>query len=88
MTASSTLAILLLLGVIVGVFATFNNSGSGGPIVSSWSGFSAVFPSASVVCIGTSADPVAETFGTTADSLALRLVGAAHSASEGDDVPS
>jgi hypothetical protein len=59
MTASITLAILLLLGVIAGVFATFGNSGSGGGLkifcgsaVSSRSDSSAVFPLASAVCFG------------------------------------
>ena len=88
MIASNTLAILLLLGVIVGVFATFGNSGSSGPAISSWSGFLVVFPLALVVCIGTSVDPVAGTFGTAADSSALQPVGAAHSASAVEDVPS
>jgi hypothetical protein len=88
MTASSTLAILLLVGVIARVFATFGNSGSDGPTVSSRSGISTVFPSASAVCIITLADPVAETFGTAVDSLALRLAGAACAASTVEDVPS
>jgi hypothetical protein len=85
MTASNTLAILLLLGVIAGVFATFGNSGSDGPVVSSRSGFSAIFPSASAVCISTSDDPVAETFDTATDSSALRPVGAACSDSTVED---
>jgi hypothetical protein len=88
MTASSTLAILLLLGVIARVFATFGNSSSDCPAVSSRSGFSVVFPSTSAVCFSTSADPVAETFGTTVDSLALRPAGVSCSASTMEDVPS
>jgi hypothetical protein len=88
MTASSTLAILLLLGVIIEVFATFSNSASGGPAFSSPSGFSAVFSSASTVYISTLADLVAETFGTATDSLALRMAGAACSASTVEDAPS
>jgi hypothetical protein len=88
MTASNTLAILLLLVVIAGVFATFGNSGSNGPVVSSRSGFLAVFPLALAVCFSTSAEPVAETFGTAADSLVLRPAGAACSASAVEDVPS
>lgn len=80
-TASSTLAILLL-GVIAGAFDTFDNSGStgelkifGSPVVSPSSGFSVVFPLASTACFSASADPVAGTFGTSADS-SLELAGA------------
>jgi hypothetical protein len=75
MTASSTLAILLLLGVIAGAFETFGNSGFGGglkifgsPTVSSRSGSSVAFPLASGACFGASADSVAGTFGTSANS--------------------
>jgi hypothetical protein len=75
MTASNTLAILLLLGVIAGVFDTFDNSNSdgglkifGGPVVSSRSSSSAVFPLASAACLGASADLIAGTFGISADS--------------------
>jgi hypothetical protein len=81
-TASSTLANLLLLGVIVGAFDTFGNSGStselkifGSPAVSPSSGSSTVFPLASTACFGASIDPVAGTFGTSADS-SLELAGA------------
>ena len=63
MTASSTLAILLLLGVIAGAFETFGNSGFGGglkifgsPTVSSRSGSLTAFPLAWVACFGASAD--------------------------------
>jgi hypothetical protein len=56
--------------------------------LSSQSGFSAIFPLASAVCINTSVDPVAKTFGTVADCLALRPAGAACSASTAEDVPS
>jgi hypothetical protein len=86
--ASSTLAILLLLGVIAGAFDTFGNSGSAGAVVSSQSSFSAAFPLTSAVCFGTSADPVAETFGTTADSSELRLAGVACSVPAVEGVPS
>jgi hypothetical protein len=75
MTTSSTLAILLLLGVIAGAFDTFDNSGSGGglkifgsPVVFSRSGSLAALPLASAACFGASADSVAETFGTPANS--------------------
>jgi hypothetical protein len=94
MIASSTLAILLL-GVIAGAFDTFGNSGSsgalkifGGPTVSSRSGSSTAFPLASAVCFGASADPDAGTFGTSADSLALRSTGAECPGSAIEDVPS
>jgi hypothetical protein len=76
MTASSTLAILLLLGLIAGVFDTFDNSSSdgglkifGGPAVSSRSSSSVAFPLASIACLGALADSIAETFGISADSL-------------------
>jgi hypothetical protein len=95
MTASSTLAILLLLGVIAGAFDTFGNSGScgrlkifGGPVVSSQSGSSVAFPLASAICLGASVDPVAGTFGTSADSSALRPIGADYLGSAMEDVPS
>jgi hypothetical protein len=68
MTTSSTLAILLLLGVIAGAFDTFDNSGSGGglkifgsPAVFSRSGSLAALPLASAACFGASTDSVAET---------------------------
>jgi hypothetical protein len=74
-TTSNTLAILLLLGVSVGAFETFCNSGSdgelkifGSPVVSSHSGSSAAFPLASTASFGASADSVAGTFGTSANS--------------------
>jgi hypothetical protein len=94
MTASSTLAILLLLGVIAGAFDTFGNSGSGGglkifggPAVSSQFGSSAAFPLVSSVCFGASADPVAGTFGNSVNS-SLVLAGTGYSASVVEDVPS
>jgi hypothetical protein len=95
MTASSTLAILLLLGVIAGAFDTFGNSGSGsrlkifcGPAVSSQSGSLTTFPLASAVFFGASADPVAGTFGTSTDSSTLWLAGADCPGSAMEDVPS
>jgi hypothetical protein len=75
---SSTLPILLLLGVIAGALDTFCNSGSGGrlrifgsPVDSSSSGSLTVFSLASLGRFGASAGsvlfcPVA--FGTSADS--------------------
>jgi hypothetical protein len=78
-TASSTLAILLLLGVIVGAFDTFDNSGFvgrlkifGSLVVSPSSGSSAAFSLASAVCFGALADSVAGTFGTSAGSSRSR----------------
>jgi hypothetical protein len=75
MTASSTLTILLLLGVIAGAFDTFGNSGSGGglkifdsPAIFSSSGSSAAFPLDSAACFGASVNSVAGTFGSSANS--------------------
>jgi hypothetical protein len=88
MTASSTLAILLLLRVAAGAFATFDNSAStsglrifGSAIVFSNYSFLAAPSSASTgSTIGT--------FGTIVDSSALRAAGAACSASTAEDVSS
>jgi hypothetical protein len=73
-TASSTLAILLLLGVIARAFDTFGNSGSAGglkifgsPTVSPSSSSLAAFPLASAPCFGISTDPVAGTFDNSAN---------------------
>ena len=93
-TVSSTLAILLLLGVTAGAFDTFSNSGSAGglkifgsPTVSPSSGSLAAFPLASAPCFGVSTDLVAGTFGNSAN-FSLGLAGAGCSASEVEDVPS
>jgi hypothetical protein len=93
-TASSTLAILLLLGVIVGAFDAFGNSGSGSglkifgsPASSPNFGSSAAFPLASAGCFGASADSVAGTLGISADS-SLEPIGAGRHGSEVEDVPS
>jgi hypothetical protein len=69
MTASSTLAILLLLGVVAGAFATFGNSASGGlkissdTIVSSSSGFFNAVSLASTTFFGVSTGSAVGTFG-------------------------
>jgi hypothetical protein len=55
---------------------------------SSRSSFSAVSSSVLTVCIVTSADSVAETFGTVADSSALQTAGGACFASTVEDAPS
>lgn len=88
MTTSSTLAILLLLGVVAGALATFGNSVStgglkisGSTIVSSNSGF-LVAPS--LASTGSTID----TFSTIVDSSALRAAGASCSASVAEDVSS
>jgi hypothetical protein len=93
-TASSTLAILLLLGVTAGAFDTFDNSGSAGglkifgsPTVSPSSGSLIAFPLASTPCFGVSTDPAAGTFGDSANS-SLGTEGAGYFASTVEDVPS
>jgi hypothetical protein len=70
MTASNTLAILLLLGVVARAFATFGNSASAGGlkissgiIVSSSSGFLTAFSLASATFSGISIVSVVGTFG-------------------------
>jgi hypothetical protein len=77
-TVSSTLAILLLLGVIAGALGTFDNSGFGGglrifrkPADSPSSGSSTAFSLASAGCFGASVDSVFScpiTYGTSANS--------------------
>jgi hypothetical protein len=91
---SSTLAILLLLGVIAGAFDTFGISGSadglkifGSPTVSPSSGSLAAFPLASAPCFGISTDPVAGTFDNSAN-FSLGLAGAGCYTSAVEDVPS
>jgi hypothetical protein len=96
-TASSTLAILLLLGVIAGALDTFGNSGSGGglrifgnPADSSSSGSSVVFSLASVGRFDAPADSALScpiTLGTSADSP-LELTGARYPGSAVEDVHS
>jgi hypothetical protein len=86
MTVSSTLAILLLLGVVAGAFVTFGNSASidgliifGIITVSSNSGSLAASSLASTgLTIGT--------FGTTIDPSALRVAGEACFASAVEEV--
>jgi hypothetical protein len=94
MTASNTLAILLLLGVIAGVFDIFGNSGSAGglkifgsPTVSPSFGTVAVFYFASATCFGVPTGPAAGAFDNSASS-SLGMVGAGCSASTVEDVPS
>jgi hypothetical protein len=84
MTASSTLAILLLLGVFAGAFATFGNSASpgglkisGSAIAFPRSGSLATSSLASAPCFGVLTGPAAGTFG---DSIC--------SASAVEDIPS
>jgi hypothetical protein len=96
-TASSTLAILLLLGVIAGVLDTFGNSGSGGGLRifvnhadSSSSGYLADFSLASVGRFGTSIDLIFScpiTFGASADSP-LAPAGPGYSGSAVEEIPS
>jgi hypothetical protein len=88
MTASKTLAILLLLGVAAEAFVTFGNSVSAGghkisgsTITFSTSGFLAASSLAS-------AGSAIGTFGTSVDSSALRPAGAACSVPAMEDVPS
>jgi hypothetical protein len=92
--ASSTLTILLLLGVIAGVLDTFSNSGSAGglkifgsPDVFPSSGSSVAFPLASTACLGASADPVEGTFGASADP-SLEPAGVGCPGPEVEDIPS
>jgi hypothetical protein len=74
-TASSTLAILLLLGVIAGAFDIFDSSGSVGRLKifdsttdSPSSSSLNAFPLTSTSCFGVSTYPVAGTFGNSANS--------------------
>jgi hypothetical protein len=94
MTASSTLVILLFLGVIAGAFHTFGNSGSdgglkifGSPVVSPSPGSSAAFPLALTACFGASANSVPGTFGTSANS-SMELARAGRPSSAVENVPS
>jgi hypothetical protein len=88
MTASSTLAILVLLGVVAGAFVTFGSSASAGGLrifgsITVFSNYgSLATPSLA------SADPTIGTFGTAVDPLALRMAGAACSTSAAEEVPS
>jgi hypothetical protein len=86
MTASSTLAILLLLGVVAGAFITFGNSASTGGLF----GNTIVFYNSGSLATPSlaSADPTIGTVGTTVDPSALRTAGAACSASAAEEVPS
>jgi hypothetical protein len=94
MTASNTLAILLLLGVIAEAFDTFGNSGSAGwlkifgsPTVFPSYGSMAAFSLASAPCFGVSTGPAAGTFSNSVSS-SLGMAGAGCSASAVEDVPS
>jgi hypothetical protein len=88
MTVSSTLAILLLLGVVAGAFVTFGKSAPAGAlkifgIITVFSNFG--FLDASSLA---SAGPAIGTYGTTIDPLALQAVGAACFALAVEEVPS
>jgi hypothetical protein len=88
MTESSTLAILLLLGVVAGAFVTFGNSASAGGL--KISGNTITFSSSGFLAASSlaSAGSAIGSFGTIVDSWALRLIGAACSVSAVKDVPS
>jgi hypothetical protein len=93
MIASNMLAILLILGVIVGAFDIFGNSGSAGglkifgsPTVSPSSGHVAAFPLALAPCFGVSTGPTADSFSNLSSSP-LGVAGAGCSASAVEDVP-
>jgi hypothetical protein len=94
MTASSTLAILLLLGVVAGAFVSFGNFASAGGLkIFGSSTFSpsfgslAAFSLASAPSFSVSAGPIAGTFGNS-DRSSLGMAGAGCSASAMEDVPS
>jgi hypothetical protein len=91
MTASSTLAILLFLGVVAGAFATFGNSASAGGLKifgSFGSGSLTTSSLASASCSIVFAGPASETFSNLVRSYP-GMVGAGCSASAAaKDVPS
>jgi hypothetical protein len=87
-TASSTLAILLLLGVVAGAFVTFGNSSSTGglrifDIITVFSN-----SSSSATSSLASADSIIGTFGTTINPSVLRVAGASCFSSVVEEVPS
>src|SRR5699024_3640668 len=87
-TASSTLAILLLLGVAAGPFCIFGKFAStGGLRISGIFTVSSTFDS-SVISSLASAGPTVGTFGITIDSSALCTMEAACFASVVEEVPS
>jgi hypothetical protein len=94
MTASSTLAILILLGVIAGALVIFGNPDSAGGLkIFGSSTFSPNFGSlgasslASAPSFNVSAGPITGTFGNS-DRSSLGMAGAGCSASAMEDVPS
>jgi hypothetical protein len=87
-TASSTLAILLLLGVAAGAFCTFGNSAyAGGLRISGIFTDFSTFGSSAVSSLALAGLTVG-TFGTTIDSSALCTMGAACFAWAVEEVPS
>jgi hypothetical protein len=71
MTASSTLAILLLLGVVAGAFVIFDNSASAGGL--KIFGIITVFSNSGSLAVSSlaSASPTVDIFGTTIDPSVL-----------------
>jgi hypothetical protein len=84
MRASSTLAILLLLGVVAGAFATFGNSASAGGLKISGSAI-ALPRSGSLVASSLASAPC---FGVLTGSAAATFGNSTCSASAVEDVPS